>query len=141
MLTFWNDQIAITSGIYPDDTTHIEIVRYNKGSDLILNLFTIMSGGGGKIPRVISFLGNIVKQPLKFIRLLWPLGKAASMSVLLVMQTDKNHLELKYKSRWWRFGGKSINSEIPEGFERSPSFIPLPMKQPGAWQRRWTEFH
>ena len=123
--TTWNDQIAITSGIYPDDTTHIEIVRYNKGSDLMLNLYTIMSEGGGKMPRFISFLGNIVKYPLRFIRLLWPLGKAASMSVLLVMQTDKNHLKLKYKSRWWRLGGKSINSEIPEGFERSPSFIPI----------------
>ena len=47
------------------------------------------------------------------------------MSVLLVMQTDKNHLKLKYKPKWWRFGRKSINSEIPEGFERSPNFIPI----------------
>ena len=123
--TNWNDQIAITSGIYPDDATHIEIVRFNKGSDVLLNLLTIMSGGGGKIPRVIRFMGNIVKHPLRFIRLLWPLGKAASMSILLVMQTDKNHLKLKFKPRWWRFGGKSINSEIPKGFKRSPSFIPV----------------
>jgi len=121
----WNDQIAITSGIYPDADTHIEIVRFNKGSDVLLNLLTIMSGGGGKVPRVIRFLGNIIKHPLRFIRLLWPLGKAASMSVLLVMQTDKNHLKLGYKPRWWRFGRKSMNSEIPEGFERSPSFIPI----------------
>ncbi|MCK5097281.1 MAG: GMC family oxidoreductase, partial [Desulfobacteraceae bacterium] len=121
----WNDQIAITSGIYPDDTTHIEIVRFNKGSDVLLNLLTIMSGGGGKVPRVLRFLGNIVKHPFRFIRLLWPFGKAASMSVLLVMQTDKNHLKLKYKPKWWRFGRKSINSEIPEGFERSPNFIPI----------------
>ncbi len=124
-ITNWNDQIAITSGIYPDDATHIEIVRFNKGSDVLLNLLTIMSGGGGKIPRVIRFMGNIVKHPLRFIRLLWPLGKAASMSILLVMQTDKNHLKLKFKPRWWRFGGKSINSEIPKGFKRSPSFIPV----------------
>jgi len=123
--TNWNDQIAITSGIYPDDATHIEIVRFNKGSDVLLNLLTIMSGGGGKIPRVIRFMGNIVKHPLRFIRLLWPLGKAASMSILLVMQTDRNHLKLKFKPRWWRFGGKSINSEIPKGFKRSPSFIPV----------------
>ena len=49
----WNDQIAITSGIYADETTHIEMVRYNKGSDVLLNLLTVMTGGGGKIPRVI----------------------------------------------------------------------------------------
>lgn len=119
----WNDQIAITSGVHPDDSTHIEIVRYNKGSDVLLNLLTIMSGGGGKIPRVVRFLGNVIRHPIRFVRLLWPLGKASSISVLLVMQTDKNHLKLKYKPRWWRLGGKSINSEIPEGFERSPSYI------------------
>ncbi|MBA3011564.1 MAG: GMC family oxidoreductase [Proteobacteria bacterium] len=121
----WNDQIAITSGIYPDKTTHIEIVRYNKGSDVLLNLFTIMSGGGGNVPRVIRFLGNVARHPLGFLKLLWPLGKATSISVLLVMQTDKNHLKLGYKPRWWRLGGKSINSEVPEGFERSPSYIPV----------------
>ena len=104
----WNDQIAITSGIYPDKTTHIEIVRYNKGSDVLLNLYTIMAGGGGSIPRVIRYLGNIAKHPLQALKLLlWPLGKAASMSVLLVMQTDKNHLKLGYKKRWWRLGDKS----------------------------------
>jgi len=123
--TNWNDQIAITSGIYPDDATHIEIVRYNKGSDVLLNLLTIMSGGGGKVPRGVRFLGNIIRHPLIFFRLLWPTGKASVISVLLVMQTDKNHLKLNYKKRWWRMGGKSINSEIPKGFERSPSYIPV----------------
>jgi cholesterol oxidase len=121
----WNDQIAITSGIYPDKTTHIEIVRYNKGSDVLLNLYTIMAGGGGRIPRVIRYLGNIARHPWQALKLLWPLGKAASISVLLVMQTDKNHLKLGYKKRWWRLGGKSINSEIPQGIERSPSYIPV----------------
>ena len=121
----WNDQIAITSGIYPYKTTHIEIVRYNKGSDVLLNLLTVMAGGGGSVPRVIRYLGNILRHPLQFAKLLWPLGKAASISVLLVMQTDKNHLKLGYKKRWWRLGGKSINSEIPEGFKRSPSYIPV----------------
>ena len=41
----WNDQIAITSGIYADDTTHIEMVRYNKGSDVLLNLLSLMTDG------------------------------------------------------------------------------------------------
>jgi len=123
--TNWNDQIAITSGIYPDDTTHIEVVRYNKGSDVLLNLLTLMCGGGGKLPRVMRFLGNILRQPLTFLKLLWPLGKAEKTSILLVMQTDKNHLKLDYKPRWWRLGGKSMNSKVPKGFERSPSYIPV----------------
>lgn len=121
----WNDQIAITSGIYADDTTHIEMVRYNKGSDVLLNLLTLMTGGGGKIPRGLRFIGNIIRHPVKFLSLLWPFGMASSTTVVLVMQTDENYLELDYKPRWWRFGGKSQNSKVPKGLRRAPSYIPI----------------
>jgi PAS domain S-box-containing protein len=121
----WNDQIAITSGIYADDTTHIEMVRYNKGSDVLLNLFTVMTGGGGRIPRPLRFLGNIVRHPIQFLKLLWPLGKAATTTIVLVMQTDKNYLKLDYKPRWWRLGAYSMNSSVPAGLERSPVYIPV----------------
>lgn len=121
----WNDQIAITSGIYADETTHIEMVRYNRGSDVLLNLLTLMTGGGGKIPRGIRFLGNIIRHPLRFLSLLWPLGKAKQTTIVLVMQTDENYLELDYKPRWWRFGGRSQNSEVPAGLQRAPAYIPI----------------
>lgn len=121
----WNDQIAITSGIYADDTTHIEMVRYNKGSDLLLNLLTLMTGGGGKIPRGIRFIGNIIRHPIRFLSLLWPLGTAAMTTGVLVMQTDENYLELDYRPRWWRFGAKSQNSKVPKGQRRAPSYIPI----------------
>ncbi|MDA3894588.1 MAG: GMC family oxidoreductase [Desulfobacteraceae bacterium] len=121
----WNDQVAITSGIHPDDTTHIEMVRYNKGSDVLLNLFTVLTGGGGKIPRGFRFLGNILRHPLRFLSLLWPFGMASSTTVILVMQTDENYLKLDYKPRWWRLGGKSQNSQVPKGQRRAPSYIPV----------------
>lgn len=123
--TDWNDQIAITSGIYPDDTTHIEMVRYNKGSDVLLNLLTVMTGGGGKIPRIFRFLGNVLRNPVKFIKLLWPFGMASSTTIVLVMQTDENYLKLDYKPRWWRLGGYSMNSTVPRGLKRAPSYIPI----------------
>ena len=121
----WNDQIAITSGIYADDTTHIEMVRYNKGSDVLLNLFTLMTDGGGIMPRWMRYLGNIVHHPVQFLKLLWPLGMASTTSIVLVMQTDKNYLQLDYKPRWWRLGGLSMNSSIPPGQKRSPTYIPI----------------
>jgi len=74
-----------------------------------------MAGGGGSIPRVIRYLGNIARHPWQFLKLLWPLGKAASMSVLLVMQTDKNHLKLGYKKRWWRLGGCCMGDSAQTG--------------------------
>lgn len=123
--TDWNDQIAITSGIYPDDTTHIEMVRYNKGSDVLLNLFTLMTGGGGPIPRIFRFMGTVLRHPVRFVSLLWPFGMASSTTVVLVMQTDDNFLKLEYKPRWWRFGGYSLNSAIPKGGKGAKAYIPI----------------
>ncbi len=123
--TDWNDQIAITSGIYPDDTTHVEMVRLNKGSDSLLNLLTLFTGGGGSVPRVVRYAGNILKHPVRFAKLLWPFGKAANTTVVLVMQTDENYLKLEYKPRWWRLGGYSMNSRLPPGQLRAPAYIPI----------------
>jgi len=119
----WTDQIAITSGVYPDENTHVETVRYNKGSDALYGLLTVLTDGGGRIPRQIRFLGNILRHPIKFLRTLWPFGWAAHTPVILVMQTKENYLHFSYKRRWWRLGGFSMNSEIPEGAERSPAYI------------------
>ncbi|MBI9077486.1 MAG: GMC family oxidoreductase [Desulfatibacillum sp.] len=121
----WTDQIAITSGIYADDTTHVEIVRYNEGSDVLFGLLTLLTGGGGRIPRFVRFLGNVLRHPIKFLKTLWPLGWAKQGSVLLVMQTDENYLHLKYKPRWWRLGGKSVGSTVPLGNIAPASYIPI----------------
>ncbi len=126
--TDWNDQIAITSGIYPDDTTHVEMVRYNKGSDVLLNLFTLMTGGGGNLPRFLRYLGSIARHPVQFLKLLWPFGMAAQTTVVLVMQTDDNYLRLEYKPRWWRLGGYSMNSTVPKGNKAAKAYIPIANK-------------
>ncbi|MEE4264020.1 MAG: hypothetical protein V2I56_15125 [Desulfobacteraceae bacterium] len=59
-----------------------------------------MTDGGGHIPRWLRYLGNIVRHPVQFLKLLWPLGMASATSIVLVMQTDKNYLQLDYKPRW-----------------------------------------
>jgi cholesterol oxidase len=121
----WNDQIAITSGIYADDTTHIEMVRYNKGSDLLSGLLTVMTNGGGAVPRWVRLLGNIVRHPVRFLKALWLPGQSARQSILLVMQTDENYLTLRYRPRWWKFGRPGITSTVPEGHDRVRSYIPV----------------
>jgi cholesterol oxidase len=45
--------------------------------------------------------------------------------VVLVMQTDENHLTLEYRPRWWRLGGFSLNSPIQPGQNRAPAYIPI----------------
>ena len=56
--------IAITSGIYPDEHTHIETVRYAKGQDAMSGLATILTDGKIGVPRQISFLTTDNKTPI-----------------------------------------------------------------------------
>ena len=122
----WNDHIAITSGIYPDENTHIELVRYNKGSDVLYALATVLTNGGGNIPRQLRFLGNILRHPLQFLRSIWVFGKAKRMTLILAMQSTENYLKLTFQPRWWRLGGRSLNSDLPAAQgKRIPSYIPI----------------
>jgi cholesterol oxidase len=114
----WNDHIAITSGIYPDENTHIEVVRYNKGSDLMYGLATVLTDGGGKVPRVLRFFGNILRHPLQFLRGLWIPGQGVRSSVILVMQSTENYLRLKIKR-------SGLASELPRDGQRIPTYIPI----------------
>lgn len=144
----WNDHIAITSGIYPDDNTHIELVRYNKGSDVMYGLATVLTEGGGSIPRQLRFIGSIFRHPLQFLKSLWIFGKGQRMTTILAMQSSENFLRLVFKRRWWRLGGRSLNSELPASQgKRIPSYIPvanevarrMAAKMDGSAQGSWFE--
>ena len=114
----WNDHIAITSGIYPDADTHIEVVRYNKGSDLLYAIATVLTDGGGKMPRILRFLGNILRHPYQFLRALWVPGQSARTSILLVMQSTENYLKLEP-------GLFGLRSTLPPRGQRIPTYIPV----------------
>lgn len=116
--------IAITSGVYPDEDTHIETVRYGKGQDAMSGLATILTDGRKGQPRQITFLLTILKHPIKFIRSLWPFRWAEKTTILLVMQTISNYMKFEYKRRWWRLGKRSINSNWQTA-EKVPSYIPV----------------
>ena len=50
--------VAITSSFHPTADTHIEPVRYGKGSNAMGLLQTLMTDGGGRVPRWLQFLGR-----------------------------------------------------------------------------------
>ena len=114
--------IAITSSVYPDADSHIEPVRYSAGSDVMGLLATLLTDGGGKIPRQLRFLGNIVKHPRDFLRVVHPFGFAKKSIIVLFMQTLDNSLQLKLKKGL--FGGH-LTSASEDGGKKIPSYIPL----------------
>jgi cholesterol oxidase len=110
--------VAITSGLYVNDNTHIELVRYPAGSDLMLMLGVPMVDGGTRVPRFIKYIGTCMAHPVRAIRTLWPFGKAKRSVILLVMQTVDNYLTLSRKLRWWslfrkRMASKNEGKKIP----------------------------
>lgn len=117
--------IAITSSVYPDQDTHIEPVRYPKGSDAMNFLASpVLVDGGGRIPRQIRFLGGLLKHPWRAIRLLLPWGFAQKSIILLVMQSTDNYLQIQRKRRWfWPF--TRVLTSRQNKHSKIPTFIPI----------------
>ncbi|MBR31231.1 MAG: cholesterol oxidase [Spirochaetaceae bacterium] len=117
--------IAITSSVYPDSDTHIEPVRYPKGSDAMNFLAApVLVDGGGKVPRQIRFLLGILRHPIRAIRMLIPFGFAKRSVILLVMQSSDNYIRILRKRRWfWPFS-KSLTSRQDHD-SKIPTFIPI----------------
>ena len=113
--------ISITSELQVDEDTHIEVLRYPAGSDLLLMLGVPMVDGGTRTPRVLKFFWTCLKSPINTIRVLWPFGKAKKSIILLVMQTLNNYLTLHRSRRWWSIF-KKVMSSRNDG-SRIPNYI------------------
>lgn len=117
--------IAITSGFFPEPSTHVEIVRYGEGQDAMGRLATLMvDGDGGRARRFLRFLGAIAKAPLDFLRTQVPWGFAKRTVILLVMQSVDNHLRVKLRRAWWWPFRHRLVSEVPAGQSPPPTYIP-----------------
>ena len=120
----YSSGIAITSSIYPNEYTHIQPVRYPIGSDAMGLLSTLLTDGGGKIPRPLRFIGNVIRTPINFFRTLLPFNMIQRSIIVLVMQNLDNSLKAILKRRWFFPFRKTLTSQYTEG-EKSPTYIPL----------------
>jgi cholesterol oxidase len=119
--TDYSRGVAITSSIHPEPGTHIEAVRYGKGSNVMGLLATVLTDGGGRVPRQLRFLGNVVRHPVAFLRSLSVRRWSERTVILLVMQSADNRLRLRWRQR--RRGGRMV-SELDHD-ARHPSYIPV----------------
>lgn len=116
--------VAITSSVHPDENTHIEPCRYAKGNDFMALLSVLLTDGGGRVPRQLRYLGNVLRHPIAFLRFLNPFGWAQRSIILLVMQTHDNYVDVLRKRRLaWPFI-KSLTS-VQATQKKNPVFIPI----------------
>ena len=108
---------AITSSVFPDEDTHIEPVRYGKGSGFMGLLQSVAaSGKNGQDPTFLRLLWvtmtNLHKLPNFYNLRSWP----ERTLILLVMQSRDNSLTTYWKRR--------LTSKQGHG-EKNPAWVPI----------------
>jgi cholesterol oxidase len=112
----YSEGIAIGSSFHPSADTHVEPVRYPKGSSLMGLFSTVLVDGGGRTPRPLRWLGTALRHPARFARSHWLRRWAERTVVLLVMQARDNSVRV-------RWTGRRLRSAPGHG-EPSPSWLP-----------------
>ena len=93
----FSDSVAITSSIYTDPDTHIEVVTYGEGGDSQGLLRQLMVTAGGRGTRPLHFALAVARHPREALGALRIKGTSRRSIILLVMQSLDNSMRLKVK--------------------------------------------
>ncbi|GAA5061935.1 GMC family oxidoreductase [Nocardia callitridis] len=135
--------VAITSSIHPNDYTHVEPVRYGKGSNLMGLMTTALVDGQEGKRRWVLGLKTLIAERRNVFRLHNPRRWSERMVGLLVMQNVDNSI-VTYAKRGL-FGRKMTTK--PGAGAAPPSWIPeghevtrrIAQKMDGIPQGAWTD--
>src|SRR3954468_16506316 len=117
--------VAITSSIHPTADTHVEPVRYGKGSNAMGLLQTLMTDGAGPqgtdVPRWRQFLRNARQDPRSTLRMINVSHWSERTVIALVMQHLDNSITT-FTERT-KMGFRRMTSKQGHG-EPNPTWIP-----------------
>ncbi|GAB4012966.1 GMC oxidoreductase [Nocardioides ultimimeridianus] len=120
--TDYSRGVAITSSWHPDEVTHIEPVRYGKGSNAMSLMQTVLTDGDGPDPRWKTWLKEMWREKAN-IKNLYDLRHWSERVVIaLVMQTVDNSIitsPKKIPGLGWRLTSRQGHGEP------NPSWIPV----------------
>ena len=88
---------AITSSFFPDEHTHVEPVRYGKGSNFMGLLQTVMTDGTNIKKRRMQWLKQIITKPSLLIKIMDVRKWSERTVVALIMQNVDSSLTVKSK--------------------------------------------
>lgn len=105
---------AITSSFFPDEHTHIEPVRYGKGSNLMGLLQTIMTDGSSSQVRRKQWWKAFIANPYLLKKILDVRKWSERTVIALTMQNVDSFISVKPKRSWFGWHLTSTNdSEHP----------------------------
>lgn len=116
--------VAITSSFHPAPDTHIEPVRYGRGSNLLAGLQTILVDGDRPgephVPRIRKFARAAARRPRDLLQLFDVRHWSERTVIALVMQTRDNSITLSPKKGPF---GWDVRATAGHG-EPNPTWIP-----------------
>jgi cholesterol oxidase len=107
--------IAIGSSIRVGDT-HLQPVRYPRGSNLMGLLGTLLVDGGGRTPRQLRFLREVGRHPVRFLGSLSVRRWSERTIIVLAMQSRPSELRARLR-------GRRLTTE--KTAQPIPTFIPV----------------
>ncbi|MER7458155.1 GMC family oxidoreductase [Micromonospora sp. NPDC126480] len=114
----FTEGVAITSSFHPDPQTHIEPVRYGRGSNAMGLLQSLLVDGGPR--RLRRWLAAIARQPVVAARMLSVRNWSERTVIALVMQSVDNSLTTRV--RRGLFGRRLVSG--PGHGAPNPTWIP-----------------
>ena len=91
--------LAITSSIYTDADTHIEVATYGPGADSQSWMQTMLVEAGKRGMQPLHFLATALRHPGELVKAMSVRGSSRRTILLLVMQSTENSMRLKVKRR------------------------------------------
>jgi cholesterol oxidase len=132
--------VAITSSIHPNETTHIENVRYGKGSNTMALMCVPQYKAGGRLPKPVAVVLAFLSHPVLVARTLSTRHWSERTIIGLVMQTHDNSLSTYLRAKWPGRGlltarqghGAPNPVHIPEGAQAARLLAEQIGGQPGT---------
>ncbi|MCC5031753.1 GMC family oxidoreductase [Streptomyces sp. WAC 00631] len=113
--------VAITSSIHPDENTHIEPVRYGKGSNAMGLMTTLQVPHGSRLPTALAHALHCLRHPVLLLRSLSNRRWSERTIIGLVMQSLDNSLTTYRKTKG---PGKGLLTARQGHGAPNPVFLP-----------------
>ncbi len=117
----FTEGVAITSSFYPEPDTHVEPVRYGKGSNSMGLLQSILSTPSEGVPRWRTLARDLVRDPGDALQLVNVRRWSERSVIALVMQTVDNSLTVT--GRRTRLGWRMTTRQ--DESRPAPTYIPV----------------
>jgi cholesterol oxidase len=121
--------IAIGSILHTDEHSHLEIVRYGKGSGFWKLLHLPYTTGKNVFVRIVKMIWALMKSPLAYFKIYFINSWSRSTAILLFMQTVDSTLKFRHNFLGWMVSsvseGVKPTNEIPESIELTKKYCEI----------------